>query len=163
MRGRLAALRRPGGQPGGRGLPVLAVVPGARRSEPQSRPGWYVNGQGQTLTLVDGSKPFLMGSPAVKRAAVNDEKLHWRQIGRRYAIGTKPVTRGPVRAIPARRNPEVKHLYDKQYSPDADGPIIAVTWYEAAQYCRWLSEQEGFPEQEMVYPARRRSRRARTA
>jgi hypothetical protein len=28
-----------------------------------------------------------------------------------------------------------------------------VTWYEAAQYCRWLSEQEGVAESEMCYPA----------
>ena len=27
-----------------------------------------------------------------------------------------------------------------------------MTWYEAAQYCRWLSEQEGVPEDEMCYP-----------
>jgi formylglycine-generating enzyme required for sulfatase activity len=39
------------------------------------------------------------------------------------------------------------------YSPEADCPITSVTWYEAAQYCRWLSEQEGIPEHEMVYPS----------
>jgi formylglycine-generating enzyme required for sulfatase activity len=27
-----------------------------------------------------------------------------------------------------------------------------VTWYDAAAYCRWLSEQEGVPESEMCYP-----------
>src|SRR5207253_2222430 len=36
---------------------------------------------------------------------------------------------------------------------DDDGPIIAVTWYEAAQYCRWLSEREGVPEGQMCYPS----------
>ena len=27
-----------------------------------------------------------------------------------------------------------------------------LTWYQAAQYCRWLSEQEGVPEEQMCYP-----------
>ena len=30
--------------------------------------------------------------------------------------------------------------------------MIAVTWFQAAQYCRWLSEQEGIPEEQMCYP-----------
>jgi formylglycine-generating enzyme required for sulfatase activity len=30
--------------------------------------------------------------------------------------------------------------------------MLAVTWFEAAQYCRWLSEQENIPEKEMCYP-----------
>src|SRR5262249_17403498 len=32
------------------------------------------------------------------------------------------------------------------------GPIIAVSWYDAAMYCRWLSEAEGIPEDQMCYP-----------
>src|SRR5205823_95455 len=31
-------------------------------------------------------------------------------------------------------------------------PITCLTWYEAAEYCRWLSEQEGIPENQMCYP-----------
>ncbi len=31
-------------------------------------------------------------------------------------------------------------------------PAVRVTWLEAAQYCRWLSEREGIPEDEMCYP-----------
>jgi formylglycine-generating enzyme required for sulfatase activity len=73
-------------------------------------------------------------------------------IGRRYAIATKPVTVAQWQRF-RKAHPEVSHAYMKQYSPEEDCPISAVTWYEAAQYCRWLSEQEGIPEHEMVYPA----------
>jgi hypothetical protein len=41
----------------------------------------------------------------------------------------------------------------QRYSPDPDGPMISVTWYEAAQYCRWLSEQEKVPPEQMCYPS----------
>src|SRR5262245_18114614 len=35
---------------------------------------------------------------------------------------------------------------------DRDEPIIGVTWFEAAQYCRWLSEQERIAKDQMCYP-----------
>jgi formylglycine-generating enzyme required for sulfatase activity len=117
-----------------------------------ARATWQVNGQGQTLTLIDSRKPFLMGSPPNEagRIAVN-EKQHWRRIGRRYAIGTKPITVAQWKRF-LKAHPEVRYQYTERYRPEADDPITNVTWYEAAQYCRWLSEQEGVPEHEMVYP-----------
>ena len=30
--------------------------------------------------------------------------------------------------------------------------MIGVTWFQPAQYCRWLSQQEGVPEDQMWYP-----------
>ena len=30
-----------------------------------------------------------------------------------------------------------------RFSPDGAGPMIGVTWFGAAAYCNWLSEQEG--------------------
>jgi formylglycine-generating enzyme required for sulfatase activity len=38
-------------------------------------------------------------------------------------------------------------------SPSADGPITnLVNWYTAAASCNWLSQQDGIPEAEWVYP-----------
>ncbi|MEZ6117234.1 MAG: SUMF1/EgtB/PvdO family nonheme iron enzyme [Pirellulaceae bacterium] len=42
--------------------------------------------------------------------------------------------------------------YNSQYSPDAHCPMNNVTFFDAAAYCRWLSEQAGIPEDEMCYP-----------
>ena len=39
-----------------------------------------------------------------------------------------------------------------EQSPTADCPEGNVSWYDAARYCRRLSEAEGIPESEMVYP-----------
>ena len=49
-------------------------------------------------------------------------------------------------------HPEVEHSFTREYADTDDCPIIGVTWYEAVQYCRWLSEQEGIPEEQMCYP-----------
>src|SRR5262249_14048158 len=46
-----------------------------------------------------------------------------------------------------------RNRVEKSLSPDPDGPVVGVTWAEAAQYCRWLSEQEGVPEMEQCYPS----------
>jgi formylglycine-generating enzyme required for sulfatase activity len=145
------------------GVPVLAALapswPRLAEESPvpsgqRGKRGWYVNGQGQTLAVVDARQPFLMGSPASEARRRSEERLHWRVIGRRYAIATKAVTVAEFRRF-LKAHPEVakQHNYPKEYSPDDDGPIVGVTWYEAAQYCRWLSEQEGVPEHEMVYPS----------
>jgi formylglycine-generating enzyme required for sulfatase activity len=37
-------------------------------------------------------------------------------------------------------------------APEPDCPQIRVTWYDAARYCRWLSEQAGLPDDQMCYP-----------
>ena len=39
-----------------------------------------------------------------------------------------------------------------EHSPEPGCPMNLVTWYDAAAYCRWLSEQEKVPPQEMCYP-----------
>src|SRR5262249_15874499 len=37
-------------------------------------------------------------------------------------------------------------------SPKGDnGPIVALSWYEAAEYCNWLSAQEGIPPEQWCY------------
>ena len=118
----------------------------------EGKRGWYVNAQGQTLAVVDAREPFLMSSPADEAGRRGYERRHWRQIGRRYALGTKPVTVAQFERF-QKAHPQVKPIYAKQHSPEADCPIIGVTWYEAAQYCRWLSEQEGIAEDQMVYPS----------
>ena len=38
-----------------------------------------------------------------------------------------------------------------RYSPDPDGPWIGIDWYAAAEYCNWLSEQEGLPRDQWCY------------
>jgi len=133
-----------------------------------SRAGWYVTKEGQTVTILRGPFQFLMGAPSDEPGRKPgpdspDEPLRHVRIPRSFAIGTKEVTVAEFQRF-LDANPAVKTGFaypnDPQrmarvlqtFSPDPNGPIIAVTWYEAAMYCNWLSKQEGIPESEWVYP-----------
>jgi formylglycine-generating enzyme required for sulfatase activity len=121
---------------------------------PQGR-HWYINPHGQTLAVLPlgpGPIEFLMGSPGAEPDRDEHEMLHYRRIARRFAIATKDVTVRQFQEF-TKAHPELGHFYVQKYSPDDDGPIIDVTWYEAAAYCRWLSEQEHIPEEQMCYPS----------
>jgi formylglycine-generating enzyme required for sulfatase activity len=133
----------------------LAQIDEELRTQP-AREGrlWYVNHQGLTLRVFPSPVEFLMGSPGSEPGRIPDnEPLHRKRIGRTFALATKPVTVAQFeRSLQA--NPEVarEHIYTRSYSPEPDGPIIQVTWYQAAQYCRWLSQEEGIAEEQMCYP-----------
>ena len=85
------------------------------------------------------------------------------QIPRSFAIATHEVTVAQFRRF-LDAHPEVKarHAYPdapsrmeevmRRFSPDSDGPQVAVTWYEAAMFCNWLSDSTGIPRSEWVYP-----------
>ncbi len=45
-----------------------------------------------------------------------------------------------------------KQFHDEGTSPDPTCPMTDLSWLDAAKYCRWLSEQEGVPEEEMCFP-----------
>jgi formylglycine-generating enzyme required for sulfatase activity/tRNA A-37 threonylcarbamoyl transferase component Bud32 len=134
------------------GAEELARIDQELRGQPPGGRYWLVNGQGQALAIVDARKEFRMGSPVHEEGRGTREFPHRRRIGRVFAIGMKEVTVGQFQRF-LETHPEVKHGYTRRYSPVSEGPQISVTWYEAAQYCRWLSEQEGVPEEQMCYPS----------
>ncbi len=108
--------------------------------------GWSVNGQGQTMFRIAGPVRFRMGPTATHTRRMPDETTHERRIGRSFAVSAHEVTVAQFREY-------YRDLaYDKYVSPDPDGPIINVDWYEAMRYCRWLSDQEKVPKDQMCYP-----------
>jgi formylglycine-generating enzyme required for sulfatase activity/tRNA A-37 threonylcarbamoyl transferase component Bud32 len=130
----------------------LARASRERQGLQDDRRRWFVNGQGQTFTIIRGPVEFRMGSPLTEpeHSAVN-EKPHRRVIPRNYAIVTKPVTVGQWQQF-LRDRPDVPREFSKRYSPEPGGPIIAVSWFAAAQYCNWLSEKEGIGRDQWCYP-----------
>ena len=45
-----------------------------------------------------------------------------------------------------KENPKIARLEIDRYSPEPTGPMNGMTWYEAAAYCNWLSQQEGLAD-----------------
>jgi formylglycine-generating enzyme required for sulfatase activity len=85
------------------------------------------------------------------------------RIPRSYAIASTEVTVAEFQRF-LDANPEARahFAYEgypdrmadvmKTFSPDANDFQVAVTRYEAAMYCNWLSQREGLPQSEWVYP-----------
>jgi formylglycine-generating enzyme required for sulfatase activity len=107
---------------------------------------WFVNGEGQTYAVVRGPVEFTIGSPQTEpdRVAVS-EPPHQKRIGRTFAVATKEVT---VEQF-LRFRPDYE--WEKRHSPGPDTPVVAVTWYDCAAYCNWLSAREGIPEDQWCY------------
>jgi formylglycine-generating enzyme required for sulfatase activity len=130
---------------------ALARVDAAASLEPAGDRRWFRNGFGDTLAVVKGPVEFQMGSAADAHPRRNDERQHMVRIGRSFAIGTTTVTVVQIHKF-LRAHPEVHHLHPYEDSPDPDGPAMSLNWYDGAEYCRWLSECEGIPEDQMCYP-----------
>jgi formylglycine-generating enzyme required for sulfatase activity len=70
---------------------------------------------------------------------------HRRRVGRTFALAAHEVTVAQFLRFKER------FPYNKTYSPSGEHPINSVTWYAAAEYCNWLSKQEGIDEEEWCY------------
>ncbi|HEV3021729.1 MAG TPA: SUMF1/EgtB/PvdO family nonheme iron enzyme, partial [Pirellulales bacterium] len=125
---------------------VLQGPPTRDSSSPSaSARRWYVNGQGQTMVIVEGPVEFLMGSPAAEPGHDSDEALHRRRVGRSFAISAQEVTVAQFE----RWRPGFS--LGSKHAVAGDCPVNLVTWYQAAEYCNWLSEQEGLAPAEWCY------------
>ena len=127
---------------------------------------WYVIKNGQTLVIITGPVKFEMGSPIPETDRDIDELRHIVSIPRSFAIANKEVTVAQFQHF-LEANPQIKaaakkdpdkdptrnSIRMKRFSPEDDCPQIMMTWYEATQYCNWLSKEEGVPESEWCYPS----------
>jgi formylglycine-generating enzyme required for sulfatase activity len=132
---------------------ALRAIDRAHVGKPPARgQRWYVNKTGLRMVRIGGLVEFDMGAPGHETDRQANEGQHRRRIGRNYAISAKLITREQFQKF-LDAHPEVHHGFTLRYSPHMQGPVISLTWYEAAQYCRWLSEKEDVPENQMCYPS----------
>ncbi len=96
---------------------------------------------GYLLRLVP-SGSFQMGSERREPGRRPNEGLRSVTLQRPFYIGVQPVTNGEFRRF---RAAHASGFIDKQ-SIDLDAqPVTQVSWEDAAEYCNWLSQQDGLP------------------
>ncbi|REJ87172.1 MAG: hypothetical protein DWQ34_25680 [Planctomycetota bacterium] len=112
---------------------------------------WYVNTSGQTFAILHATE-FQMGSRESEANRRINEHLHACRIDRRIAISTKEVTEAQWRRFAESANVwKGDSEFVKPRIPTEDSPMLAMTWYEAAHYCNWLSQQEGIPREQWCF------------
>ncbi len=137
--GRLLARLRPG----------EALDPGPTSQGPVAGRDWFVNGQGQTFAIVRGPVEFLF-DPEVTEG---EEKIPTVRVGRSFALATTEVTRGQFAKVLDPGALEKLGAPIPITGDASDYPANFTSYYDAARYCRRLSELEGVEEAQMCYPA----------
>lgn len=107
---------------------------------------WYVNGEGQTMIVIRGPVEFEFGSPPDEEGRQPDDlEVETKRIPRTFAISAHEVTARQFLTF----RPEHEFSYPQ---PGPDGPAHTLTYNDATQYCRWLSNEELLRRNEWCYP-----------
>jgi formylglycine-generating enzyme required for sulfatase activity len=94
------------------------------------------------MVIVDGPVEFRMGSPLSEPNRRLEERTHLVKIPRRYAIASKEVSIGNYNAFLRERKGLSNEYLTLEPEALADEPQGFLLWYEAIDYCNWLSEKE---------------------
>ncbi len=116
---------------------------GARGPQASAR-RWYVNSQGQTMVLIAAGS-FQRG-PGQRRPQ--------RRIDHGFALASRELT------ITEFRRFRKDYAGWAEFAWSDDCPVHQVSWYDAAAYCNWLSEQEGIPKEQWCYSPNEQGRYA---
>ena len=101
----------------------------------QNQRKWFINSQGLTFSVVDAPGEFLMGDRVQEKVTLSH----------RFAIAANELTIAQFRKF----RPTFQHM--PRFPAVSDWPVTFVIWYEAVEYCNWLSEQEGIPKDQWCY------------
>lgn len=119
-------------------------IPGDNRADNQGPDSLYMT------FLVFPPGEYEIGSPLDEPQRYPDETRRRIRLTRGFAISDRPVTWSQFNAFDGgthhhtRSQEAVRELGD-------DHPAVALNWFEAIAYCRWLTVQSGRSEAEQAY------------
>ncbi len=124
------------------------------KEKPDHLPNSITNSIGMKLVLVQPGT-FLMGSPVSEAWRSDDESQHEVEITRSFYVGVYEVTQEQYERIMG-QNPSwfssTGSGKDKVKGMDTRSfPVENVTWNEAVEFCRRLSERPDEKEKERLY------------
>jgi serine/threonine protein kinase/formylglycine-generating enzyme required for sulfatase activity len=111
---------------------------GLARRKRGSKREWYINREGQTMIII----PPPTGPVSIGEGHEREQRaVDWS-----FAIAAKEVTVAQFQGFRPDHKPS-------KYTPSDDCPATEVSWYDAAEYCNWLSEQEDISPDQWCYEA----------
>lgn len=123
----------------------------ARLGDPRFRANaWHLPDEPLLGFVEIPAGPFLMGSDETQDQDAFEEELpqHIVELPT-YYLARYPVTVSQFQAFVQHRSYQAQGPWE-QYSGPENHPVVAVTWYDAVEYCRWLTEKlrnwRGTPE-----------------
>jgi formylglycine-generating enzyme required for sulfatase activity len=115
-------------------LALLILSSGSLRAANQAQPGEIVeNSIGMKLAFIPAGI-FTMGSPADERMRQDEERQREVKISRPFRISATEVTQQQWQAIME---------LDRSANQGDTLPVENISWREAVEFCRKLSEKEG--------------------
>src|SRR5262249_29379938 len=119
----------------GRGQQVDEMDRARATGKPDGDRRWYVNARGETMIVLP---------PGEFRRGLVKGRFGGR-VDYRLSLAAREVTVADFRRF--RRGFVPKN----NFATSEDCPISEMTWYDAAAYCNWLSEQDGIPQSQWCY------------
>ena len=126
---------------GGASAAGAASGDGATASPSQALTPTIRTKSGAELRLL-GPASFTMGSPRRESGRRANESQRAVELRRRFYLATRAVTNGEFKQFRAQH----RSGFVGQNSLELERhPVVNVTWQDAAEYCNWLSLQDGLP------------------
>ena len=116
---------------------ILGMIPLGSYANAQS-PKEITNSIGMKLVLIPKGT-FMMGSPIEEEGAENNEKQHQVTIGKDYYLGVTEVTQGQYEKVMG-TNPSYFQTRVIRKSDSSMYPVEQVSWEDAVEFCKKLSE-----------------------
>ena len=125
--------------------PAGAAAPGGEPSAPTPAPAALAatlrTRTGADLKLF-GPASYTMGSPRRESGRRANEAQRPVELRRRFYLGVREVTNAEFKQF----RPQHRSGFIGQSTLELERqPVVNVTWQDAAEYCNWLSQQEGLP------------------
>jgi sulfatase modifying factor 1 len=118
---------------------VLCPLDGTAALNSAQDSGTFVNSVGMKFVRIQPGQ-FMMGQE--KGGDWDERPVHKVQITQSFAISATEVTNAQYEQF----DPEHRELRGKLgFSERGDEAVVFVSWNEAAEFCKWLSEKEGKP------------------